>query len=277
MTSAKLELLTETERSNRRYHDLVAAHAQLSLETTNRKALETELFNSKKLEAIGRLTGRFAHEFNNLLTVVSGNLEFLDEAITDEPFVEILRDAQTAASRGATLIQAMLAYSQRTKLSVATVNLNSVIQDIIARDIDHQNNAVRMELGEVQSNVNVDQGVLKTAILHLIDNAHDAIPPNGSIHVQTDEITYSHSDDLSLVSTLTPGRYVRLSIIDNGGGIPPENLQQVFDPFYTTKPAGAGTGLGLSMTLGFMLQSGGTVGIESALDEGTAIRLYFPV
>ena len=272
MTCAKLELLAETQRSNRRYNDLVTAHAQLSQETTNRKALETELFNARKLEAVGRLTGRFAHEFNNLLTVVSGNLEFLDETVSGGPFEDSLRDAQKAASRGATLIQSMLTYSQRTRLSAEITNLNSAVLDIVA-----QNETVRLDLGQNLSDINVDRGVFEISLLHLIQNAETAMPPGSIVRIKTEEITYSLSDDQPLVSALTPGRYIRLSVIDNGEGIPTELLEQIFDPFFTTRPTGSGTGLGLSMTLGFMLQSGGSVGIESAVGQGVTLQLYFPV
>lgn len=117
LTGAKLMQLAEADRSNRRYHDFVEAHAQLSQEVTNRRALEAELFTARKLEAVGRLTGRFAHEFNNLLTVISGNLEFLQEDVPQGAPTETLIAAQLAAGRGSELIRSMLTFSQRTRLS----------------------------------------------------------------------------------------------------------------------------------------------------------------
>ncbi len=276
MICAKLQLLAEADQSNRRYHALVSAHAQISQEVTNRKSLEAELYNARKLETIGRLTGRFAHEFNNLLTVVSGNLEFLNDAVTDEPYVEILKDAQTAAGRGATLIQAMLAYSQRKRLTAKITNLNSVVEDVVAGHDGAQSGTVQLMLAESLSNINVDRETLETALGHLIDNAQAAMEQGGIVRIETDEITYALSDDLPLVSELSPGRYVRLSVIDDGDGIHPEHLPQIFDPFFTTKPVGGGTGLGLSLTLGFMLQSGGSVGVTSTVLQGATLHLYFP-
>ena len=276
MTSAKLELLAEADRSKQRYHDLVMAHAQLTQEATNRKALETELFNARKLETVGRLTGRFAHEFNNLLTVVSGNLEFLDEAISDGPFLVTLQAAQTSASRGAELIQSMLAYSQRAKLSPERMNLNTTVEDIIARDAASGAGRVVLTLGGDTSPINVDKAVFETVLLHLIKNARDAMPEGSDIHIETDSIMHGLTDERPFATALAPGRYVRLSVRDRGVGIPSGNMQLIFDPFYTTKPVGSGLGLGLSKTLGFMQQSGGTVAVLSDAGKGATIQLYFP-
>jgi len=127
MTSAKLELLAEAQRSRERYEDLVFAHTQLTQETSTRKALETKLFESRKQEAIGRLTGRFAHEFNNLLTVIYGNIELLSLDAPDAGSLDTLRDAKTASARGAQLIRDMLAFAQRIRLTPETVDLNRLV------------------------------------------------------------------------------------------------------------------------------------------------------
>ncbi|MCF2872063.1 ATP-binding protein [Octadecabacter sp. G9-8] len=276
MTCAKLKLLAEEDRSNRRYHDLVAAHAQLSRETTNRKALEAELFNARKLETVGRLTGRFAHEFNNLLTVMSGNLDLLQEDIADGPQREALQDAQTAATKGATLIQSMLTFSQRTRLTPTRQNLNSIVKDVVEQNVAANGPVIELSLGQDVGKIDVDRKILETVLQHLIANARDAMPQGGEIRVETDNITHALGDERSLVTPLVSGPYVRLSVLDFGNGIAPHELQQIFDPFYTTKPAGAGTGLGLSMTLGFMQQSGGTVAVQSVAGTGSTLELYFP-
>lgn len=276
MTSAKLDLLAEADRSKQRYHDLVTAHAQLSLEATNRRALETELFNARKLETVGRLTGRFAHQFNNLLTVVSGNLEFLTEAITQEPFLETLQAAQTAANDGAKLIQSMLAYSQRAILSPERISLNTVVKDIIAREVASGTEPILLSLAEDTCPITVDPATFEAVFLHLISNARDAMPQGGNIHIKTENTTHGPTDERPVVTALAPGKYVRLSVHDTGDGIPPDDLQIIFDPFYTTKPVGAGKGLGLSMALGFMQQSGGTIAVESRDGMGSSFQLYFP-
>lgn len=276
LTSAKLELLAEADRSRQRYHDLVDAHGQLSLEITNRKALETELFNARKQEAVGRLTGRFAHEFNNLLTVISGNLEFLEEEITEGVALETLNAAQTAADRGAKLILSMLAFSQRTRLEPQVADLNGVVQTLFPAAQHPEFGAVDLRLGHDVSRIEVDLYHLEAVIANLVGNARDAAPGGDVIRITTEEITHGLTDRRALVTALTPGRYVRLSVRDSGTGIAPTALQQIFDPFFTTKTVGTGTGLGLSMVLGFMQQSGGTVEVRSEPGKGSTFSLYFP-
>lgn len=276
MTSAKLELLAEEDRSNQRYHDLVAAHAQLSLETTNRRALEAELSSARKLETVGRLTGRFAHEFNNLLTVVSGNLEFLDDGIKDGALLSPLQGAQAAAKKGATLIQSMLAFSQRIRLAPKQTDLNSLITRATDGYECAAGIAFDLRLAPDLTLIDVDQTVLETVLLHLIGNAQDAMPNGGDIRIETENITHSIGDERGLVAPLLAGPYVRLSVMDFGDGIAPQELQQIFDPFYSTKPTGSGSGLGLSMTLGFMQQSGGSVAVRSDRGTGTTLQLYIP-
>lgn len=276
LTSAKLELLAEADRSRQRYHDLVDAHAQLSLETTNRKALETELFNARKQESVGRLTGRFAHEFNNLLTVISGNLEFLEEEITDGPALETLNAAQTAAERGAKLILSMLAFSQRTRLEPKPVYLNDVVRALFPAAQHPEFGAMDLRLAPHISLIEADLDNLDAVIANLVGNARDASPGGDVIRITTEQITHSLTDRRALVTALSPGRYVRLSVRDNGTGIAPAALQQIFDPFFTTKTVGTGTGLGLSMVLGFMQQSGGTVEVISEPGKGATFSLYFP-
>ena len=276
MTSAKLELLAEADRSRQRYQDLVRAHAQLSLETTSRKALEAELFNARKLEAIGRLTGRFAHEFNNLLTVISGNLEFLADMVPPAHYADILGDAQDAADRGTELIKAMLAFSQRTRLMPELTDLNAFLTATHGRLARAPDPDLQFDLAEPLSPVNVDLKILDTVIRNLITNAKDAGPAGSIIRIATENVTYSLGDKHPLATPILPGQYVRLSVHDTGTGIPAQHLDQVFDPFFTTKRMGLASGLGLSVALGFLQQSGGTVALHSTPGDGTTFHLYFP-
>tara|TARA_R110002051_G_scaffold1008_7_gene5003 strand:+ start:10540 stop:11514 length:975 start_codon:yes stop_codon:yes gene_type:complete len=276
MTSAKLELLEEADRSTQRYHDLVQSHAQLSQETTNRKALEAELFSVRKLEAIGRLTGRFAHDFNNLLTVISGNLELLEDGIADTASKESLDYAQAAATRGAKLIRDMLAYSQRTHLDATITDLNALVSAACARNEHIFTTEVELHLAESLWLVSVDPTIAENALTNLIMNARDAMPDGGRLQITTENISHTLLDHHALTSKLASGFYVCLSISDGGVGISKESLPLIFDPFYTTKPVGAGKGLGLSMVLGFMQQSGGTVTVDSKTHQGSTFRLYFP-
>ncbi len=272
MTSAKLELLAESRRSHQRYHDLVVSHSQLTTETTNRKALEAKLFEARKLEAIGRMTGRFAHDFNNLLTVISGNLELL-EADDPTPASQVpLFDAQSAAARGAKLIRDMLAFAQRTRLEPRDVDLNAQVCAIC----DQDGAAFDLSLANGLWRARVDPKVVESSLVNLIQNARDAMPDGGTVHITSQNIMHNLSDNHSLSTDLAPGAYVRLSVTDKGAGMPKDRLQQIFDPFFTTKTAGAGTGLGLSLVLGMMQQSGGGVAVTSSPGEGSRFDLYFP-
>jgi signal transduction histidine kinase len=276
MMSAKLELLAEAERSREHYRDLVTAHAELVHETTNRKAVETKLFEARKLEGIGRLTGRFAHEFNNLLTVISGNLEFLElEGITPET-KGLLLDARSAAARGAKLIRDMLAFAQRTHLVPVATDLNAFVLQT-CKDSSTLSSGIDFALAENLWLVSLDREALRGALLNLLYNAQDSMLSAGRVEVITENIEFHLGDALSFATSLPPGRYVRLGVRDQGVGIPPTDLQKIFDPFFTTKVAGAGVGLGLSMVLGFIQQSEGAVVVQSEVGQGSMFELYFPI
>jgi len=276
MTSAKLELLAETHRSQERYEDLAIAHTQLAQETNNRKALEAKLYESRKQEAIGRLTGRFAHEFNNLLTVIAGNIELLAIDAPGGEARDTLQHAQAASARGAQLIRDMLAFAQRTRLAPKTVNLNLLVsmfsrdyQQSMARSIEH---TLAADLWPVLADPAAVENMLLALTLHSIE----AMPGGGGLRITTENIFHTIPEGQHFPSELTPGRYVRLSVSDRGEGIAPELLPQIFDPFFTTKTVGEGTGLGLSMVLGVMRQSGGAVAVHSEVGKGTSFQLYFP-
>ena len=276
MTSAKLELLAETQRSNRRYHDLVASHARLAEETQNRKALEAKLHEARKHEAIGRLTGRFAHEFNNLLTVISGNLEFLEADGIRPEALDTLRAAQSAAGRGADLIRDMLAFAQRRRLDPKVVDINHVVGGFIASSGQPWAGRIELALAERPWPVSVDQSALENALFNLALNASEAMPDGGHLLIETDNVAHTQADRVSGATDLRPGRYVRLRVADRGVGMARDQVAQIFDPFYTSKSAGTATGMGLSIVMGFMRQSGGTIVVSSELGEGSTFDLYFP-
>jgi len=275
MTSAKLALLEEAERSARRYQDLAIAHAQLSEEKSSRKALEARLSEVRKMEAIGRLSGQFAHDFNNLLTVISGNLEFLESEITHPDAVAFLHDGRTAAARGAKLISDMLAFSQRMKLNPEVSDLNLLAVKACERFDLTSDTEIATEFADDLLAIRVDRKAVEDALINLITNARDAMPENG-IRITTDNVSHDRRDNQALSNDLEPGRYVRISVQDSGSGISQKDRLRIFDPFYTTKPVGSGVGLGLSMILGFMQQSGGAVRVESSPGRGSMFQLYFP-
>ncbi|WP_172332656.1 ATP-binding protein [Mangrovicoccus sp. HB161399] len=280
MTSAKMELLEETERSVRRYHNLVDSHLQITKEINSRKALEAQLFEARKLEAIGRLSGGFAHDFNNILTVISGNLELLDEVFSprDAEVVDCLNAARTASEKGASLVRSMLAFSQRAHLDAEIVDLRELVESTLlwSKRILPEVISVQLNLSEATWPTKVDRSGAENAVLNLIVNARDAMPEGGRLDIRTRNVSVAVSDVADRRLTLEPGRYVRLSVSDTGTGIPENQLQQVFDPFFTTKSASEGTGLGLSTVFGYMQQSRGTVTVESKSGEGSTFHLYFP-
>lgn len=280
MTSAKLELLEEAERSDRRYRDLVQSHAELTRETSNRKALEAELFEARRLEAIGRLSGGFAHDFNNILTVISGNLELLDATgvARDPAAVDCLADARTAAAKGAEFIRSMLAFSQRSRLEPGPVDMRELVEATVrwSRQILPQTIDIDVQAADALWHTHVDRSAAENALLNLIINARDAMPEGGSLRLHLDNFTSAGRKGTGFNAQLGPGDYVRLGVTDTGSGISEHDLQQIFDPFYTSKPVGTGTGLGLSTVFGFMQQSGGAVTVTSRPGEGATFHLYFP-
>lgn len=276
MTSAKLELLEEANRSHDRYDELGAAHTRLTQETSKRKVLEAKLAESRKLEAVGRLAGRFAHEFNNLLTVISGNLELLELEGPGGETKETLDGAISASTRGATLIRDMLAFAQRTRLTPKTLDLNASVSAFCETSMGSLNHRIERSLSNDLWIVSADPVAIENMLLNLTLNAIDAMPDGGRIRLTTENVFHMLSDERPILSELVPGRYVRVSVTDEGTGIAADCLPQIFDPFFTTKGPGEGTGLGLSMVLGVMRQSGGTVIVQSEISHGTTFELYFP-
>jgi CheY-like chemotaxis protein len=228
------------------------------------------------MEAVGQLTGGIAHDFNNLLTVVTGNLDLLEHsAAVDGAARRHVDAAQRAAWQGARLAQQLLAFARRQDLRPETIHLGHAM--------DEYEGLLRRALGETiavaidcDSNLwlcRVDPAQFENSILNLAFNARDAMPAGGRLTISLNNAELGGTD---APSGVTPGNYVLVSVADTGVGITPEQLDRVFEPFYTTKEVGRGTGLGLSQVYGFVEQSGGHVHIESAVGAGTTVRIYLP-
>lgn len=276
MAGAKLELLAEVESSAQRYRQLVVSLDALTKETDIRRALETKLFEARRLEGIGRLTGRLAHEFNNLLTVILGNLELLQADMKAAETTEYLEAAQTAAKSGASLMRDMLAFAQRTRLEPSVIDLNRLIVSAYSGTASGTDRMIELRLAEGLWPVFVDRKALEEILSNLVENAQDATMGGGIITIETGNVVHSLADKSHLAMDLPPGRYTRLSVADTGVGIPQDCLTRIFDPFFTTKPVGAGTGLGLSMVRGFTQQSGGSVSVVSEIGHGTKFHVLLP-
>jgi PAS domain S-box-containing protein len=246
---------------------------------TEQRQAEEALRQSQKMEAIGQLTGGIAHDFNNLLAAIMGSLELMQSRIARGRVYELHRyieAAQTASKRAAALTHRLLAFSRQQTLSPARTELNTLVksmEDLIRRTIGPQ-----IELGVVETDdlwmTHVDQNQLENALLNLCINARDAMPGGGRLTVETDNFVVD--ERMGREGDMVPGEYVSLSVSDSGVGMTPEVKSRALDPFFTTKPLGSGTGLGLSMVYGFAKQSGGQVRIYSEIGRGTMVCLYFP-
>jgi PAS domain S-box-containing protein len=245
-------------------------------DVTERRLAEEALRQAQKIEAIGQLTGGIAHDFNNLLAVVLGNLELLRKRIPDEPRLTLLvESALEGAQRGASLTQRLLAFARRQDLRPAPVDVPGLVRgmtDLLQRSLG-PTVRVRTHFPLHLPPAQVDANQLEMALLNLAVNARDAMPEGGAVDIAAEEIEV----DAMSVDGLSPGRFVKLSLVDSGRGMDRETLGRAIDPFFTTKGLGKGTGLGLSMVQGLAAQSGGKLILRSAPDRGTTVELYLPV
>ncbi|CAN7643988.1 response regulator [Trinickia sp. LjRoot230] len=239
---------------------------------------EAQLRQAQKMEAIGKLTGGVAHDFNNVLQVIAGNLQLLSRDVSGNLRAEQrLQTAVAATARGSRLASQLLAFGRRQPLSPKTVNLGRLIRgidDMLRRSLGEGIEIETVITGGLW-NTFVDTVQVENALLNLAINARDAMQGHGKLTIEAgnaflDDVYVARHPDV------TPGQYVMVAVTDTGCGIPSDLLERVFEPFFTTKPEGQGTGLGLSMIYGFVKQSGGHIKIYSELEQGTTVRLYLP-
>jgi PAS domain S-box-containing protein len=256
----------------------VRRHFFVGRDLTEKQAVEAQYRQAEKMEAVGQLTGGVAHDFNNILTVITGTIGILAEAVADRPELEaIARMIDEAAERGGQLTKHLLAFARKQPLQPREIDVNNLVLEAVK--------LLRPTLGE-QIQIDplladdtwpalVDPNQLTTAILNLALNARDAMPNGGSLAVETKNI---HLDQAyaDMHIEVTPGSYVMIAVSDTGSGIAPRDLERVFDPFFTTKEVGKGTGLGLSMVYGLVKQSNGHIKIYSEQGHGTSVKLYLP-
>ena len=250
--------------------------ADLEVETAERQKAEALLHQSQKMEALGQLTGGLAHDFNNHLGIIIGNLDLLsDRGDLREDQKELVDDALTAAFHGADLTRRLLAFARRQPLRPARIDVNRLIAEItklLRRTLGEQIE-IRLELDTAIPAIVADPAQLETAIANLANNARDAMPGGGRLTITT-ALRHLDEDYAADHVEVTPGPYVMIQISDSGTGMAAETLARVFEPFFTTKEPGKGTGLGLSMVFGFIKQSGGHINVYSELGRGTTFRLY---
>ncbi|UCG85864.1 MAG: PAS domain S-box protein [Gemmatimonadota bacterium] len=246
---------------------------------TERRALENELRQAQKMQAVGELTGGIAHDLNNILTVVSTNLELLGDSLPSQP--EELRrdfeDTRLAVRRGTALIKKLLGFSRRSHLEMKPVDvvgvvtaMSTMVRRVVPEDIE-----IDLVADPKAGTVRADTGALEQILLNLVTNARDAMKEGGRMTISVRRSNLDE-DYCSTHPWTTPGYYICISVSDTGIGMDQATRDRVFDPFFTTKPPELGTGLGLSMVYGLVKQQGGVVDVYSELGQGTVVNIYLP-
>jgi len=247
-------------------------------DVTQARAAEQQLIQAQKMEAVGQLTGGIAHEFNNMLTVITGTIEILSEAVKDDPQLStIAKLISEAADRGAALTSNLLAFARKQPLQPAEIDVNDLIEEIaqlLLATFDKQIE-ITTRLDDKVWPALVDRGQLSSALLNLAINARDAMPDGGKLVLTTRNVVFGVREAVA-VGVGYAGDYVEIEIADTGTGMAPAILAKIFDPFFSTKDVGKGTGLGLSMVFGFVKQSGGGISVSSREAFGTTFKIFLP-
>jgi signal transduction histidine kinase/ActR/RegA family two-component response regulator len=262
----------------RRYRrTLETNYAALEREIAERERTEGQLRQSQKVEALGRLTGGVAHDFNNMLAIIIGNLDLALRRLTDERPRRLVQNALDGAHRAASLTQRLLAFSRQQPLDPKPTDVNKCVTETsgLLHRILGETIIIETVLGAGAWRAMVDTAQLESAILNLAINARDAMPDGGKLTLETSN-TYLDQSYVDEHEEVAEGQYVMLAITDTGTGMTDEVMARAFDPFFTTKPIGAGTGLGLSQVHGFIKQTGGHVKLYSEIGVGTSVKLYLP-
>jgi PAS domain S-box-containing protein len=244
---------------------------------TQKRAAEEQLVQAQKMESVGQLTGGIAHDFNNMLTVITGTIEILADAVRNEPHLaRIVTLISEAADRGSELTANLLAFARKQPLQPVEIDVNALVNEVgrlllptLGRQIE-----IKTALDADVWPALVDPGQLSSALVNLAINARDAMPDGGTLTLATSNVTLDRRDASSGIDRVDD--YVVVEVTDTGTGIPESIRDKIFDPFFSTKETGHGTGLGLSMVFGFAKQSGGNIEVNSEEGHGTTFRIYLP-
>jgi signal transduction histidine kinase/CheY-like chemotaxis protein len=242
-----------------------------------REELQAQLIQAQKLEAVGRLAGGVAHDFNNILTVILSSCHLLRKDAGSGPAQGRVSMIETAAERAASLTRQLLAFSRHQVLEIQSINLNSVIEETakLLEKLLGEDVKLSLSLDSKLGNILADSTQVVQILMNLAVNARDAMPDGGTLEIQTGNVEAT-PELVAKVPGLMPGQKVVLTVRDSGTGIPDEIRDKIFEPFFTTKEADKGTGLGLSTVYGIVRQSSGVIDFTSAAGRGTTFRIYFP-
>jgi two-component system cell cycle sensor histidine kinase/response regulator CckA len=248
------------------------------VDITERKLLENQLQQSRRMEAVGRLAGGIAHDFNNLLTIIKGYAELAEQRTAMQPELRAdIQQIENAAERASTLIRQLLAFSRRQVLQPKIIDLNAIVLglDKLLGRLMGEHIEMVTRCGTNVGHVKADPAQVEQVIMNLVVNARDAMPKGGRLTVETVNVELDSTYARDHVS-VKPGSYVMLAVSDSGIGMSPETVAHIFEPFYTTKESGQGTGLGLSTVYGIVKQSGGYIWVYSEPGKGTTFKVYLP-
>ncbi|MFK4501639.1 PAS domain S-box-containing protein [Bradyrhizobium japonicum] len=247
-------------------------------DVTQKRAAEEQLIQAQKMEAVGQLTGGIAHEFNNMLTVITGTIEILADAVKDDPpLATITKLISEAADRGAALTSSLLSFARKQALQPAEIDVNELLEEVAKLLLATFDKKIEI-VSRLDRNVWLafaDRGQLSAALLNLAINARDAMLDGGKLTLTTRNVVFGVREAVA-VGAGYAGDYVEIEIADTGTGISQAILERIFDPFFSTKDVGKGTGLGLSMVFGFVKQSGGGIKVTSEEGRGTIFTIYLP-
>jgi signal transduction histidine kinase/CheY-like chemotaxis protein len=266
----------QAETSLRQINETLEQRVEAAV--AERRQAEDALRQAQKMEAVGQLTGGVAHDFNNLLLVIMGNLELLGRAVAgNERLSHLVATAHKGATRGAQLTSQLLAFARRQTLRPETRLINEMIRefDVLATRMLGESVMVVFELDPGAGACEVDPAQFGSALLNLVVNARDAMPDGGTLTIRSRNVTLD-ARTAARRADAQSGHYVVVEVADTGSGMTPEVLERATEPFFTTKEAGRGTGLGLSQVYGFVRQSGGFLTVESAHGEGARISIHLP-
>jgi signal transduction histidine kinase/ActR/RegA family two-component response regulator len=277
--AAKKHVLELEEQVRLRTKELESANAQLKEEMAQRVLIEETLRQSQKMEALGRLAGGVAHDFNNLLTVIRGYAQCLisDGDKTDD-VLDALKEIDAAAERAANLTAQMLMFSRKKRLKAEYLNLNEVVMQLgkMLRRLLNEDVSLHIDCSANSVGIDADRAMIEQIILNLVVNSRDAMPQGGHLVIKTEQVMLDHAA-AGRSAKARPGCFALISVSDSGLGIAKEVLPHLFEPFYTTKEPGKGTGLGLATIHGIVKQHDGWIDVHSMDGQGALFKVFLPI